>query len=211
MVTLSVSGPSNQPFILVRSDTLAPGAVPVGSETLDVDPGSLGVVMNGLAPASFFDLLASTGPTGTATFTLPLDPTISPGSLGAFQAAVFDVSLPNPGIALTAATELFFGPPPCDFGRIAFGAGPGRDALAVSVADGATGLSTPVAGLDGALEVSQFVPASGTRGPGTSGASMPRARRRVPIGSTRTFGSCKPCAGISTTSSTTLPRRSCRG
>lgn len=120
VLTMEVRGALFQPFILARANSVAVGAAPFAGETVDLDLGSLSILMDGFAGTNFLSLFANTGATGTATLSLPVSATIPFGSLGAYQVAVLDPTLPSPGLALTAVTTVTHAPLGCDYGSLSF-------------------------------------------------------------------------------------------
>ncbi|MCB9832266.1 MAG: S8 family serine peptidase [Planctomycetes bacterium] len=102
-------GPVNRTFMLLFGALNRANEVFPGIGNLDVGlvgPGNYSDVqtlMNGLAPVSFFDLLANTGPAGSRTLSFTVPPTLT-GPLGAFQSVFWDGL--NNVIRLSAATEV---------------------------------------------------------------------------------------------------------
>jgi serine protease AprX len=102
-------GPANRSFLLLLGPTNRANEVFPTIGNLDiglVGPGNyadIQVLMNGLAPATFFDLLANTGPAGKKTLTVSV-PTGLSGNLGGFQSVFWDG--PNNYIRMSAATDV---------------------------------------------------------------------------------------------------------
>jgi hypothetical protein len=105
-LTFAVSGFPFQPYLLAHAPAgLAAGAIPTPFGIVDLDL-SLGLdfVLNGFGGTAPLDFFATTGPTGTSSWSFNLSPSMV-GSLGGFQTLVGDPTSPG-GYKLSAATSI---------------------------------------------------------------------------------------------------------
>lgn len=104
-VDFVVSGGSNQPYLVGRAPIFV-GGTTLPSGIVDIDLNQLEIVLDGFAPVTVLDLFATTGPVGSATWTLPVTQALS---LGGFQAAVGDPTS-FAGVTLSAASQVTLAP-----------------------------------------------------------------------------------------------------
>lgn len=109
VLDLTVSGQPNRDFLLLAGGLNRNNAVFPNLGSMDI--GFLGgsgiytdidIVMNGLSPTNFFDMMANTGTSGSQSLMLSIPNNIALGIFGTFQAFV---SAPG-GFKFTAATEI---------------------------------------------------------------------------------------------------------